>query len=85
MFVGVNRPAWRSGRVLVGNAGFHGLSGYVLHCCLPSSASMSKPAENKLIQSTLLLVEKAGAALDVQLRIAACKQARVQIREPPEL
>ena len=37
------------------------------------------------VQCTPLLVEKAGVAPDVTLRFTACKQVRVQVREPPWL
>ena len=38
-----------------------------------------------VIRFTLLLVEKAGVAPDVAFRFTACKQVRVQVREPPWL
>ena len=44
-----------------------------------------KPAVYMLVQCTLLLVEKAGAAPDLALRFTACKQVRMQVREPPWL
>ena len=62
-------------------AAVQGLPGFVSHYCLPSSASMNKqgglegePAAHTL-QCTPLLVEKAGVASDVALRITVHKQA----------
>ena len=43
------------------------------------------PAVYTLIQCTPLLVEKAGVAPDVTLRLTAPKQVSVQLREPPWL
>ena len=53
------------------------------HSCLPSTACMRDAQEaSQVLQFTLLLVEKAGVAPDVTLRFTACKQVRVQVREP---
>ena len=51
--------------------------------CLHRGCPEGRPAVYTLIQCTPLLVEKAAVAPDVTLRLTACKQVSVQVRETP--
>ena len=46
---------------------------------------LKRNAVYTLIQCTTLLVEKAGVVPDMTLRLTACKQVSVQVRQPPWL
>ena len=53
--------------------------------CYYEGCLEGKPAVYKLIQCTLLLVEKAGVALNMSLTFTVCMQVRLQTRELPWL
>ena len=54
-------------------------------CCLHEGCPEGRAAVHMFTQCRPLLVEKAGVAPDMTLRLTACKQVSVQAREPPLL
>ena len=81
----VRAPAQAIGSSLGSDLGTTNACGYVRQLQIRGSKWLGCHAIYILIQCTPLLEEKAGVAPDVTLGITACKQERVQVRDPLQL